>query len=67
MCSDGGVKAFLKDVYDKIKALELELNEIHKTMANDTTSVSRDADLTSKKAGVVDTAAWLDLIVKHKK
>lgn len=65
--SDGGVKTFLKDVYEKIKALELELNEIHKAMANDNSpSVSRDADLRSKKVAV-DTAAWLDLIVKHKK
>jgi hypothetical protein len=65
--SDGGVKTFLKDVYEKIKALELELNEIHKAMSHDNSpSVSRDADLRSKKVDV-DTAAWLDLIVKHKK
>jgi len=65
--SDGGVKTFLKDVYEKIKALELELNEIHKVMAHDNSpSVSRDADLRSKKVAV-DTAAWLELIVKHKK
>jgi hypothetical protein len=67
MGSDGGVKTFLKDVYEKIKALELELNEIHKAMAHDNSpSVSRDADLRSKTVAV-DTAAWLDLIVKHKK
>ena len=67
MGSDGGVKTFLKDVYEKIKALELELNEIHKAMSHDNSpSVSRDADLRSKKVAV-DTAAWLDLIVKHKK
>ena len=67
MSSDGGVKTFLKDVYEKIKALELELNEIHKAMSHDNSpSVSRDADLRSKRADV-DTAAWLDLIVKHKK
>jgi hypothetical protein len=67
MSSDGGVKTFLKDVYERIKALELELNDIHKAMANDNSpSVSRDADLKSKKVAI-DTAAWLELIVKHKK
>jgi hypothetical protein len=68
MSSDGGVKAYLKDVYDRIKILELELNDTHRTMANQPgSSVSRDADLTSKRADKIDTSAWLDLIVRHKK
>lgn len=61
----------LKDIYDKVKTLELELNDAHKAMAhgpNSSMSVSRDRiePAVKKPSGGVDTSVWLDLIVKHK-
>lgn len=69
--SDVGVKIILKDVYDKIKTLELELNETHKIMVNEPKgdhSVSRDRieGVVQKTSRQVDTSTWLDLISKHK-
>lgn len=68
---DVGVKIILKDIYDKIKTLELELNETHKIMANEPNaalSVSRDRldGVVQKTSRQIDTSAWLDLITKHK-
>lgn len=61
----------LKDIYDKVKTLELELNETHKVMANEpnaSLAVSRDRldDSSRKSAPQTDTSAWLVLIAKHK-
>lgn len=68
---DVGVKAILKDIYDKVKTLELELNDTHKAMANGpnaSLSVSRDRleEPARKPTPQTDTSAWLVLIAKHK-
>jgi protein SMG6 len=71
--SDTGVKAILKDLYDKIKNLEQELTEIHRRMALDPEAgisilLDRPVDTYSReiRASEKDTSAWLDLIEKHK-
>lgn len=70
---DTGVKAILKDIYDKIKTLEQELTEVHRRMALDPEAgisilLDRPIDSFSReiRTSEKDTSAWLDLIEKHK-
>ncbi|WRT66431.1 uncharacterized protein IL334_003387 [Kwoniella shivajii] len=75
---DTGVKPILKKIHDEIKELESELIEVHRKMALDpeagikvlldgkglADSYSRDRkDIIDDS----DTAAWIDLITKHKR
>ena len=68
--SDSGVKAILKDIHNKIRALESELTETHKKMAADPDGgISRSLDRHgsyARKGGEEDTRAWMELIGKHK-
>jgi hypothetical protein len=68
--SDSGVKAILKDIHNKIRALENELTETHKKMAADPDkgigrSLDRHGSYTHR-GGEEDTRAWMELIGKHK-
>jgi hypothetical protein len=71
--SDTGVKAILKDVHDKIKALETELTEMHKLMAADPEAgisvlLDRPSDpyVRHSRSSPQDAGLWLNLIAKHK-
>nr|XP_019046379.1 hypothetical protein I302_05123 [Kwoniella bestiolae CBS 10118]OCF25309.1 hypothetical protein I302_05123 [Kwoniella bestiolae CBS 10118] len=75
--SDTGVKPILKKIHDEIKELENELIEIHRIMSND--PESGDMVLLDGPAGNCfsrsrrdvmgdqESAAWIDLIAKHKR
>lgn len=69
---DTGVKAILKDIHDRIKAIELDLTEMHRKMAADPEAgiailleTTRGSHPKKLSAGE-DAALWLDLIGKHK-
>ncbi|WWC70044.1 uncharacterized protein I206_103988 [Kwoniella pini CBS 10737] len=75
--SDTGVKPILKKIHDEIKELEAELVEIHRKMSNDPEAgVSALLDGISSNgysrtrqgiSGDRESAAWIDLIDKHKR
>lgn len=67
--SDSGVKAILKDIHNKIRALENELTEIHKRMSADPEAgigLLIDRNGVEKRRTGEDAKAWLELIGKHK-
>lgn len=68
--SDSGVKAILKDIHNKIRALENELTETHKKMAADPDAgTGADVDRHGsfrRKSSEEDVRAWMELIGKHK-
>ena len=77
--SDTGVKAILKEIHDKIKALETDLTDSHRKMSADPeagisilfdpSSSSRSGREARKDSGDLtpeEASAWLDLISKHK-
>lgn len=71
MDSDSGVKAILKDIHNKIRALEAELTETHKRMTMDpdygeSSSVGRNGKPVGRKSEEEDAKVWMDLIGKHK-
>lgn len=70
-CSDSGVKAILKDIHNKIRALEAELTDTHKRMAADADygvvgSVGRNGKPLERGSEEEDARMWMDLIGKHK-
>ena len=78
MSRDTGVKAFLKEIHDRIKALEADLTDMHRRMSADPEAgililldgpQSRDGRESRKGSGDFspeEASAWLDLIGKHK-
>ncbi|WVQ99451.1 hypothetical protein IAU59_006586 [Kwoniella sp. CBS 9459] len=77
--NDTGVKPILKKIHDEIKDLEQELIEMHRIMAQDPEAgISVLIDGSSGSSDVysrnrrevtedVESAAWIDLIAKHKR
>lgn len=70
--SDTGVKAILKDIHDRIKAIETDLTEMHRKMTADPEGgiavllePTREA-YPRKLSADEDASLWLDLIGKHK-
>ena len=66
---DNGIKVILKDIHNKIRTLETELNEMHKIMAADPEAgikVLMSNKSSRRSIDREDAAAWLDLIGKHK-
>lgn len=73
------MKAILKEIHDKIKAIEADLTEMHRKMSADpeagililldTSAPTRDSRSIGRNSGDFTTeeaSAWLDLIGKHK-
>ncbi|OCF36801.1 hypothetical protein I316_01397 [Kwoniella heveanensis BCC8398] len=77
--NDTGVKPILKRIHDEIKELEQELIEMHRKMAQDPEAgisvlfdrSSGSSDIYSRNKREVtegvESAAWIDLIAKHKR
>ncbi|WWC94237.1 hypothetical protein V866_001077 [Kwoniella sp. B9012] len=76
--SDTGVKPILKKIHDEIKELENELIEIHRIMSNDPEygilglldgGGNRNTHSRNRNniMGDQESAAWIDLIAKHKR
>jgi len=64
--SDTGVKTILKGIHDKIRELEVTLTEMHRKMSADPEAGISILFDRGKRKATDDSAAWMDLIGKHK-
>lgn len=64
---DTGVKAILKEIHDQIKSIEAELTELHRLLSLDPEQgINAILPPRVPHSTAAQTAAWIDLIQKHK-